>query len=91
MAIEAQLNKNSLIIATNVISVIAAFMAIAFEGLLKPPLGIFSDPSSIWLNGYSKVKHTSVEVFFYCKSLSFYLAIASIVFAMLLPWPILHD
>jgi hypothetical protein len=89
MATEAQDNKNNLGIAAKTISVTAALVATAsFVGPLQPLLGFSSDTTLPWLTGYIQVNHVAIQAFFICDCLSFYLGVASMVFAMLPSWPI---
>lgn len=92
LAQEAYEHKKSLSIAANAVSVTAALVATAsFVGPLQPPLGLSNDATQTWLMGHSQVNNPAVEVFLFFDGLSFYFAIASIVFAMLPSWPIPHE
>lgn len=83
--------KGSLNQAGNAIAVVAALIATtSFVGPLQPPLGYGSDPSNlIDLDFVQATKASSVQVFMVSNSLSFYFAIASIMFAVApsLPMP----
>ena len=80
--------KNNLTAAANATSVIAALVATAsFVGPLQPPLsyGAYEDSSM----QYVHITISSVRVFITCNGFSFYLAVASILMAMIpsLPMP----
>lgn len=82
----AKETKSNLVATANAISVTAALVATtSFMGPLQPPLGVSTStsPEEMWLNGYIEVNHVAVEVFLICDSLSFYLAIASIMLAVI--------
>jgi len=82
VAREALEAKKSLNEAGNAISVVAALVATAsYVGPLQPPLGYADD--------FVQMSNLSIRIFMATNSLSFYLAIASIMFAVVpkLPMP----
>ncbi|CAM6115869.1 unnamed protein product [Calypogeia fissa] len=80
---QSQEAKTDLAAAAQAISVTAALVATAsYVGPLQPPLGL-STNAEAWLTGYSQVNHTAVQVFLFCNSLSFYLAIALIMLSII--------
>jgi len=81
--LEAKKNLNE---AANAISVVAALVATAsFVGPLQPPLGYGGDS----MEGGVQDTYLSIRVFMVSNILSFYLAVASILFAVVpsLPMP----
>ena len=91
---ELQVTKNNLSAATNAVSVTAALVATtSFVGPLQPPLGLSTntDKENLWLLGYSQVNHAAIDVFLFFDSLSFYLAIASIMLALIPSLPIQRE
>ena len=86
IAKELQETKQNVADATNAVSVVAALVATtSFVGPLQPPLGLSTDTDveNLWLLGYSQVNHAAIDVFIFFDSLSFYLAIASIMLALI--------
>ncbi|KAJ7294954.1 hypothetical protein O6H91_Y222200 [Diphasiastrum complanatum] len=76
--------KNQLFVAANAISVTAALVATAsFIGPFQPPMNYQSD-------GYIHYNLLSVKIFIVFDSLSFYLAIASIMMSMIPSIPLIH-
>ena len=83
---------NNLFGAANAVSVTGALVATAsFAGPLQPPLGLASGASEDWLNNYAQFTYPSVEAFFFCDNLTFYLSMASIILAMIPFLPISHE
>lgn len=82
--------KNNFNAAGNATAVVATLVATAsFIGPLTPPLGYGSDASSMWTLDRVQLASLPVRVFMASNSLSFYLAIASIMLAIMpsLPMP----
>ena len=82
--------KNNFNAAGNATAVVAALVATAsFIGPLTPPLGYGSDASSSWTLDRVQMANLPVRVFMASNSLSFYMAIASIMLAIMpsLPMP----
>jgi hypothetical protein len=91
LAKELQVAKESVSAATNAVSVVATLVATtSFVGPLQPPLGLSSstDPENLWVLGYSQVNHIAIDIFLFFDNLSFYLAIASIMVALIPNIPI---
>lgn len=83
LAKQTQEAKENLVAASTAVSVTAALVATAsFVGPLQPPMGL-STSAETWLTGYSQVNHSAVQVFLFFDGLSFYLAMASIMSAVI--------
>ncbi|KAG0554916.1 hypothetical protein KC19_12G129900, partial [Ceratodon purpureus] len=88
---QTQEHLNNLFGAANAVSVTAALVATAsFAGPLQPPLGLAST-SEEWLNNYAQFTYPSVEAFFFCDNLTFYLSMSSIILALIPFLPITHE
>ncbi|KAG0555069.1 hypothetical protein KC19_12G142100 [Ceratodon purpureus] len=87
---EAQNNFNAAGSATAVVATLVA--TASFIGPLQPPLGYGSDGSSIsTLNTVQVTRGLPIRVFMVSNSLSFYLAIASILLAIMPSLPVPQD
>ena len=84
--------KNSFNAAGNATAVVAALVATAsFVGPLQPPLGYGTDTSTVLTLDRIQVTKLSIRIFFISNSLSFYLALASIMLAIMPSLPMPHE
>ncbi|XP_073385704.1 uncharacterized protein [Physcomitrium patens] len=89
---QTQEQLQNIFATANAVSITAALVATtSFAGPLRPPLGFTQDVHPDWLNGYGQFSHPTVEAFFFCDNLTFYLSMTSIILILIPYLPVAHE